>query len=197
MSASKIIPGGIVRAHLGTLVHATTGRARPADYLTAYVVPAVVVAVSLKQDVELTPALAAGLATVAGLAAAFLFQLAVQLMDRAANWADTGPDVGERTNRHERHMREMSANSSYASIIALLCTAALTAGAVMKSEPGRSILMAVGLFLVVHLALTLAMVLKRVFAMTLDRLDAVRTGTAAIEVHGQTQRPRARIRQRI
>lgn len=177
----KANPGPIVRGHLATLVDARTGRHRPSDFVVLYGIPAACAVTVAVFDVRISGTLAVGLTSVAGLVGAFLFQLAVQLVDRASTWADTTPAPGPRTARQAKLLRELMANASYASLTAIAAAVVLVVAAVVSEPtPLRGLSVAAALLLA-HLALTLVMVLRRVFFMAMDRLDEARTGAEHLE----------------
>lgn len=184
MGESKVNPWPIVRAHLQTLVNQPDGRISARDLVVLYGPPVASAGVVAWFDVRFAGNLAVGLLTVAGLAGAFLFQLAVQLVESSSAWADTGPRRNPRTSRQARLFRELMANASYASLVALTAAVALAVVAATKDPLLQrvSTIMAAGLL--VHLGLTLTMVLRRVFLFAVDRVDAARTGAARLELLG-------------
>lgn len=74
------------------------------------------------------------------------------------------------------------ANAAYASLIAIAASAVLVFAAAADGGPASQVVAPIGAALLVHLALTLVMVLRRVFFMAIDHLDAVRTGAARLEL---------------
>lgn len=175
MRDGKVDPRPIIADHFRTLVDARTGRARAEDYLTLFGGPLALAVLVAGFDVRFGQTLAVGLLTVAGVAGAFLFQLAVQLVDTVSNWADAHPDPGPRTSRRALLLGQMMANAAYASLLSLLSAAVLVVVAVARGDWLR-LLSAGATFLLVHLLLTLAMVLRRMFLYARDRLDTAKTG---------------------
>jgi hypothetical protein len=179
--SGKANPAPIIRGHFATLVDARTGRHRAGDFIVLYAIPAACAGVVAGFDVRISGSLAVGLTTVAGIVGAFLFQLSVQLVDRASTWADTAPAPGPRTARQAQLLRELMANAAYASLTAIAAAVVLVIASVVSNGLAQRVLSVVAALLLAHLALTLVMVLRRVFLMAMDRIDAARTGAARIE----------------
>ncbi|HEX6680593.1 MAG TPA: hypothetical protein VF063_08110 [Gaiellaceae bacterium] len=126
-------------------------------------------------NVKLGVGAATGLLTASGLLAALFFGVMLQISQRAMEWADTRPRPSADTSFHATYLKELAANSGYA---ALVCIAAAIAY-VVASTGGQwqlRVASAVGLALGSHLILILLMVMKRVFALTDERLRRARTG---------------------
>lgn len=172
----KADPRPIINAHLATLVNAATGKVRRADQLVAFVLPLAVGVIVGSFDVRVTGVLAIGLLTVAGVAGAFLFQLAVQLLGSITAWADSDPQPGSQTSRQAQLFRELQANASYASLIAIVAAVVLAVAAVGGQDMVQRLVSAVAATLLVHFAVTMLMVLRRVFLLSIARLDEARTG---------------------
>ncbi len=174
---SKINPSPIVRSHLKVLVDGN-GRWSARDYLEQFGIPVAVGLALWIADVSISTGTGTAILTLSGLFAAFLFQLTVQLLDRAADWAQSDPDPGLPTSHYAGLLEELSASAGYASIIS--ATTASAALAVVISQKGwpEHLLAAITVTLLVHLAFTLLLVARRVFLLTRERLNAARTGTA-------------------
>jgi hypothetical protein len=173
----KISPWRIVRAQHETYVDARNDRPRIQDYLIFDVTPLAVAAISIWRSVKLSPAASGALLTAALLLSALLFGVMLQISQRAADWADNPPAPSKQTTDHARFLREIAANAAYSSLV---CVAAAIAF-VVATATGHLMLeisSAVGLALGTNLLLTLLMVIKRVFAVTEERLMRVRTGSA-------------------
>jgi len=173
---SKADPRKIIHAHRRSYVDARTGKGRWQDYIILEVVPAAAGGVCLVLDVRLNSIASTGLLTVTALLSAFLFTLMLQLSERAMDWADSRPQPGPDTSSHATYLEELAANAGYASIV---CIAAAVTFVIASVGTGWAlrIASALGLALSAHLALVLMMVMKRVFALTQDRLNRARTGT--------------------
>jgi hypothetical protein len=172
----KANPRDIIRAHRSTYVDARTNKTRWQDHLTFEGVPAAVFAGCLAGDVQLGSAASAGLLTVMGLLALFLFGVVVQLAARAMDLADARPEQGLATSQHAIFLEELAANASYASLVCILAAAVFVVASIGSGWVLR-ISSALGLALGAHLVLVLVMVMKRVFALTQERLYRARTGT--------------------
>ncbi len=168
----------IVRDHYATLRNDATGLPRPLDYIEFLGLPAALAVGCGVADVRLHELVSVGLLTVSGLLAAFLFQVMLQASQRALDWADSAPPPGPATSRHAKFMGELAANSGYASLVSIAACTAFVITSVISRAPLR-IFTAIGLALALHLALVLLMVLRRVYALTQNRLTEVETGAAA------------------
>jgi hypothetical protein len=173
---SKIDPAPIVRAHLATLIDAASRRRRLQDYIEQYLTPLAVGLGAWWLDITISAGTGAAILTLAGLFAAFLFQLIIQLLDRAAGWAEIRPAPGPATSRHALLLGELSANAAYASLVAAV-TACLSLGVAVTSAGWEERLLgALTLGMLAHLGTTLMMVTRRVYLLTVRRLSDVRTG---------------------
>jgi hypothetical protein len=172
---TKFDPRGLVRAHYRTYVDATTGDWSPQDHIWSEGLPALTVIGCLVGNVRLPTGASVGLLTVTGLLSAFLFGVMLQVSERAMDWADSSPDPSPETSQHARYLSELAANSGYASLVCVCAAGVFIAASVSLGWPLR-ISSAVGLGLTVHMALVLFMVMKRVFALTQERLNRARTG---------------------
>ena len=128
--------------------------------------------------VKLPVGASVGLLTVAGLLGAFLFGVMLQASQRALDWADSTPPPGPATSRHAQFMSQLAANSGYASLVSLVTSAVFVVAAVV-SHTALIIFTALGLALALHMVLVLFMVMRRVYALTQDRLTQAETGAAA------------------
>lgn len=171
----KADPRGIIRAHRRTYIDARTGNRRWQDHAVLEAFPIVVLAVCIIGDVKIATAASVGLLTVTGLLSAFLFGVMLQVSERAMDWSDTLPTPGPETSAHAIYLSELAANSGYASLVSIV-TAGVFVVASFSTDWALRISSAVGLALAVHLALILLMVMKRVFALTQQRLNRARTG---------------------
>ena len=123
-----------------------------------------------------------GLLTVSALLSAFLFGLMLQVADRAATWADSAPERGRATSDHATYLAELAANAGYASLVSILTSVAFVVASTSHGWVLR-VAAALGLGLGSHLVLTLLMVMKRVFNLTLQRLRIARTTGASPRDH--------------
>ncbi len=137
--------------------------------------PIVVFAVCVIFNVSLNSAASAGLLTVTGLLSVFLFTLVVQLAARAMDLADGRPETGSATSEHAIYLEELTANAAYASLVCIFA-AVIFVVASIGSHWVLRISSGLGLALGAHLILVLMMVIKRVFALTQERLRRARTG---------------------
>jgi hypothetical protein len=182
LGSAKISPWRVVRAQHGTYVDARTGRHHWPDYAVFYGVPILIVAICLWRHVELSVAAATALLTASGLVGVLLFGVMVQVADRAMTWVDENPPKGKQTSDHAKFLGELAANAGYASLICIVSAVVYVVAVTSAPETGKEAgallgaASAIGLGLGVHLVLTLLMVMKRVFALTEQRLTQARTG---------------------
>jgi hypothetical protein len=176
----KANPRNIVRAQRRTYVDARTGRSRWQDYATFEGVPLVVFALCVAFDVKLNSAASAGLLTVSGLLSVFLFGVVVQLSARAMDLADMRPERGPATSEHAINLEELAANAAYASLVCISAAVVFVVASIGTHWVLR-ISSALGLALGAHLVLVLLMVMKRVFALTQERLRRARTGADLVD----------------
>ncbi len=171
---AKIDVRNILRAHRATYVDAITERRRVRDYLLMEGVPVALVIVCVVIKVEIHALLAAGLLTVSGLLSALFFGVMLQVSDRAMNWADSTPQRGAETSQHAIFLQELAANAGYASLVSIVAAIAYVVVSVSNGWLLR-VASAVALGLGAHLVFVLLMVMKRVFALTENRLNRART----------------------
>ena len=174
-SRSRLDPRPVLVGHLATL-RSDAGRLQARDLVEQYGVPIAAGVGAAIIDVQISGTTAAAILTLAGIFAAFFFQLSVQLLDRAADWAESDPDPGPHTTKYARLLEELSANTTYAALVAAATSAvALAAGVSNAGWPERA-LATVTVALLAHLATTLLLVATRVYLLTRARLNAARTG---------------------
>jgi hypothetical protein len=168
-------PSRLIRAHYATFVNDRTGRQRPLDYVPFVIIPAGVGVYCALQSVKLPPTASGVLAGVCGVFSGLLFQAMLIVAQRAADWVDQEPKPGVDVSRQAGYLRQMAANSGYGSLVSLVAAGVFVVAAVTYKGVliGAS---AIALAAMTHLALTMLLVLQRVFAWTEGRLTAARTG---------------------
>ena len=171
----KADPSRLVRAQYATLVDARNGRPLASDYVVFLAIPAGITVYCLLQRVRLPAAASGGLLTVAGLLSAFLFGVMLQISQRALDWADTGPTPSKQTSDHATFLGELAANSGYAALVSFVA-AGLFVVAAVTTKTWLLWFSSVGLGVMAHLAFVLLMVIRRVFALTEERLNVAATG---------------------
>ena len=173
----KISPWRLIRAQHETYVSARNNKARLRDYLLFDGTPLAVGGLCAWRSVKLSSAASGALLTASLLLSALLFGVMLQITQRAVDWAHDPPAQGKETTEHALFLRELAANAGYASLV---CVAASIAFVVATTTGHIKLVIAsaVGLALGEHLILVLLMVMKRVFALTEERLNRVRTGAA-------------------
>jgi hypothetical protein len=172
----KANPSSIVRAHLATYRDARSGRILMRDHLLFEGIPLLLgLGVSLGLKLRLSVPASVGLLTVTGLLGALLFGVMLQVSDRAMEWADDPPPQGSGTTDYAIFLREIAANSGYASLVCIGAAIAFVAASVVD---GWALIAfsGIGITLGLHLVLVVLMVMKRVYALTQSRLNRVMTG---------------------
>jgi hypothetical protein len=172
----KANPSSIVRAHLATYRDYRSGKILVRDHLLFEGLPLLVaLGASLWLRVKLGIPASAGLLTVTGLLAALLFGVMLQISDRAMEWADNPPLQGPDMLDYAIFLRDIAANSGYASLVCIGASLAFVATSLFRG--GVLIAFsAIGIALGLHLVLVVLMVMKRVYALTQSRLNRVITG---------------------
>lgn len=171
----KVSPSGFILAHYRTYVDVRTGRPRWQDHVLLTVFPLGTMIGCLFGDVRLVSGASVGLLTVSGLLSAFLFGVMLQVSERAMDWADSSPAPGRYTSADAIYLSELAANSGYASLVSVIAAAVFVVASTSSGWTLR-VSSAVGLALAMHMALVLLMVMRRVFALTEERLNRARTG---------------------
>ena len=172
----KADPRGMIRAHRRTYIDVRTGTRRWWDVLVLEIVPVLLGLAAYLLKVELPAGASIGLLTVAGLLSAFLFGVMLQVSERAMDWADSAPMPGPETSAHATYLQELAANSGYASLVCIITAATFVIASVSSLWVLR-ISTALGLALALHMVLILLMVMKRVYALTVERLNRARSGS--------------------
>lgn len=173
----KADPSRIVGAHYRALIDVRTGKARKEDYGWFIGLP-VLAGVGLGLgDVQLATSASVGLLTAVGILSALLFGLMLQLGDRAAEFADSRPAPGSRTSERATFLEEITASAGYGSLVAIAAAILFVVASISHGATLR-VVSAFGLAVGVHLILTLMMVMKRAFALTLSNLNRARSGQA-------------------
>ncbi|HYT14416.1 MAG TPA: hypothetical protein VEL12_16635 [Candidatus Nitrosopolaris sp.] len=147
----------------------------PSDIIGFEIVPALVGLISAALYVQLNPVAAAALLMVTGLIGALLFGAMLQASQRALDWADSAPAPSAETSSHAMFMGQLAANAGYASLV---CIAAAISYffATVATGSALALASAVSLGISAHLVLVLLMVMRRVYALTEERLNRARTG---------------------
>ncbi len=171
----KANPSSIVRAHLAAYRDNRTGKILLRDHLLFEGLPLVALGAALVLRVKLTVPTSAGLLTVTGLLAALLFGVMLQISDRAMQWADDPPPQSPETLDYSIFLRDIAANSGYASVVCMGASLAFVAASLFRGE-ALIACSAIGIALGLHLVLVVLMVMKRVYALTQSRLNRVLTG---------------------
>jgi hypothetical protein len=172
---SKISPWPYVQSHLATLKHDDGYRRR--DLAEHFVLPGLVGAGALLARLSTSGGTAAAVVGLAGIFAAFLFQLAIGVLERAAEWSESDTTPSSKATDYGILLAELSANASYASLVsgavAIVAVAAAIAQKGWVEHLWTALLIAGGC----HMAVTLLMVLQRVFLLTRARISSVQTGS--------------------
>lgn len=183
LDMTKLSLAEIWRDHHATLVDARTGTTRTADYLALYL-PGFLAAAGLlggnligDSVVTLDGGSVDGMLAAAGLLSAFFFGLSVTVLDKSMDFDLAEPDVSTAVVERAMRMQELAANTAFAAIVAGLTTALLVVAATVGGASNFVACLAVGGL--VTILSTGALVLRRVYNETKDRLRDVRTGVSA------------------
>lgn len=174
---TKANPSRLIQAHFRTLRNYPSGQAEPKDYVLFVGLPTAVLAVGCALDLSLPDGASQGILVTAGLLSAFFFGVVVQLTERAISWAaqDPLPPMGQDTTWQADFTGEIIASSGYASMVSIL-TAAVAIVATISTGTLLVIASSLAVALGVHLALLLMMILNRLYAISVEKLNDVATG---------------------
>ena len=184
MRHSSIALKPIVEAHYLTLRN-SDNKLSFKDQTRLFAIPAISGAIVGIFCIKLSPTTSTALLIVTGIFAAFFFQLSVQLLTRAATWADTKPDPKPATSQYASMLEGLSANSLYAALIAVVTTLTILITIITHTKSSHVSLVALSITLFAHLVATLALIASRVFSLTRARLNAAKTGS---ELHNEETR---------
>jgi len=180
---SKLSLVEIWRDHHSTLIDARTGHTRPSDYFALYgpglFISAGLVALELQDggNVKFGGGSVEGMLAASGLIAAFFFGLSVTMLDKSIDFDLSGPNVSPAVLDRAQRMQEVAANTAFASVVAGVTTALLVVAVTVDGISDIAASLAVGGMATI--LTTGAMVLRRVYSETKDRLRNVRTGVSA------------------
>ena len=177
----KANPWKLIQAHYRTLRDAETGKSRWQDYALFLGFPAGVYVLCILLEAELPPEASAGLLTATGVLAAFFFGVVLQVAQRAMDLADQTSEPGnakpdKATYWQIEFLKEIAASAGYACLISVLVATVSLAALMATSKWLFVVFCSLGLALGVHLALLLAMVLSRVYALIVRRLRTAKVG---------------------
>jgi hypothetical protein len=113
---------------------------------------------------------------VSGLLGALLFGVMLQAAQRALDWADTAPRPSRDVSAHARYMGQLAASSGYASLVCIAAAICYVFATVASSGPWLIVASSISTGISVHLVLVLLLVIRRVYAVTEQRLTRARTG---------------------
>ena len=171
----QISPIPILVTHYSTLCGSrSSSRLRTTLGQLALPLAASGVAIVLRCNIPIV--LAASLVTLTGIFSAFCFQLSVEVLIRAAAWAESKPEPGESTSSYAFLLEHLGANAMYAAMLsALVASTTLVAGVLDDGWPAY-IFTSVTCGLALHLIMTMLLVLVRIFYLTRSRLNRARAG---------------------
>ncbi|HTZ64317.1 MAG TPA: hypothetical protein VMB51_09455 [Solirubrobacteraceae bacterium] len=176
----KANPLVFVCAQFATYVDDSTGKQRWRDHAIFHLLP-VIALIALRVFTITVPSIAAvGILTVTGFLSAFLFGGMLQVSQRALDWLDEKPTPSEDTTEHAEYLRQLAANTGYASLVSICTAAVFVVAAASKNTETIAWATAFGFALVVHLTLVLLMVMNRVLALTDNRLIQAETGGPSV-----------------
>lgn len=166
----------LTRSHFGAYRHARTG-AMGANLVFEVVAPVLIAgAASATFGLAIGGTLAAALVGAAMICAlAFMCALlAVALI--TSNWAIRGDEGSAATSRRAVLLEQITASCAYATVVATGAGVAFAAAALAPDGPARVAATAIGLAAFAHVAITGAMVLRRLVVATTATLTDIRVG---------------------
>ena len=175
---AKANPTAIIKAHYRSYRKAGSRSARWQDWVAFTTPPIVVGAVVLYRDIELGANPSIALITACGLLTGLFFGVMLLISERAMTWGDEQPIPDKAITAHARFLQEISANAGYATLVSIACALVLVVATVTGPGWGLRIATAIAIALAVHLILVLLMVMKRVYALTEQRLTWSSPGRA-------------------
>jgi hypothetical protein len=170
----KFSPMRIIRAHRKTYSDARTGAVMARDLFVFETMPAVISLICVLLNVQLNTAASAALLMVSGLLGALLFAAMLQASQRALDWADSEPQQSTQTTAHALFMGQLAANAGYASLVCIVAAICYFV-ATVATDSALTLASAVSIGITAHLVLVLLMVMRRVYALTEERLNVART----------------------
>lgn len=170
----KSSPRAIIIAHYRSYIDVRTGLRRWQDYIEPVIIPMLLFGVCLVIKVRVSTTLAVGLLTISGIFSALLFGVMLQISERAMDWADSHPIPSRTTSEHAIYLSELAANAGYASIVCILGSIVFV-GVSVSTGWLLVVTSAIGISLGVHLIVVFFMIIKRIFALTQERLNKART----------------------
>jgi hypothetical protein len=163
---SKINVYDIIVEHVHSLRDASTSKTSTADLFVFYAVPAIAVAAMAIYRVKLTDSTITVLATALSILAGLLFNLLILLHSMQVPPRDADFD-----RLMKRFTSELHANIAYAIVVSLVTLVPLVVASYYgPNDLRRTVCGMVAVYLTVHFALTMAMVLKRMDAMLQQRM---------------------------
>ncbi len=188
----KATPLTLLRAQYATYVDDRTGRQRWRDHVAFHGLPLITFFLFCWFEVTIPTEASIGIVTVAGFLSAFLFGAMLQVSQRSLDWLDNKPTPSEDTTQHGEYLRQLAANTGYASLVSIATAAMFVISSAAKSPEVSALSSAVGFAFVLHLLLVLLMVMNRVFALTINRVIQAETGGPSITRTRSRPRTRAR-----
>jgi hypothetical protein len=163
---SKINVWDIIIEHFKSLRDASTAKTSVPDILLFYASPIAPVVVMAAYGVKLTDSTISVLATALSILAGLLFNLLVLLHSLQIPPRDADYD-----RMMKRFMSELHANVAYAIVVSLVALIPLVIGSYYGPDDWRRTSCGIlAVYLTVHFALTMAMVLKRMDTMLQERM---------------------------
>lgn len=171
---SLINIGPVIVTHYTTLRDSST-RLQVRDIVEQFIVPTAAGFLAVLLGLEVSGTMSIALLTLSGIFAAFFFQLSVQILNRASEWAEGNPQTGAGANQYAQLLEVLAANAVYAAFIATLLACAALAAGISTSGWTESIAVGLVMMLTAHLLITLLLVAVRVFLLTRARLNTALT----------------------
>ena len=163
----KINLADILHEHFATLIDTNTDKSSLTDRLLFFVGPAIPVAVMVVYSVKLTEGTISVLGTALSILAGLLFNLLVLLHTL------TMPHRGQPFDRSVALLqRQLHANVAYAILVALIALVPLVVASYFGPlDLRRSVTGYIAIYLAIHFALTMGMILKRMDTLLQERVS--------------------------
>ena len=174
-SRSSLSPQPVIVTHVRALLDSSTSRRRRLVF-EQYLIPVVGGAISLVLDLNFSEFIGIALLTVSGILAAFFFQLSIGILSRAASWSEGSPPPSRDSTDYALLLEELSANTLYSGLVAILCAAAALGAGISTGGWYERLLVTITVVLTIHLLTTILFVSNRVFFLTRSHTIRARAG---------------------
>ena len=172
---TKISPIKIIYTHYNSYINCNTKKIRWQDHMIFSCMPILSIILCFILQVKMQPVVISNFIIFTVMISAISFILMLYIANVAIDFLKTMPKKGVKTSSYAIYLEELSANAGYTFIMSLLTIFCF----IMASTNTNIILnifsaFSIGLF--IHIILILFMMIKRIFAFTVQHLNYARTG---------------------